>query len=215
VRPEGQTDVVGNLDGLYKLSQIDLEGARTSFGDVVKTYPDFTPAKINLARVMLMLGNRDQAEGILSGILAKQPAAEPALTLLVSSYAQSNRAADATALLERAHRSDPALTRVTLSLGSVYIRLGEPRKAMDLASEAKGPAAASVDMLSLQAAAYLALGQKKAAGEVYESILKQDPNIVGARRQLVSVLIDAGDFEAARNTVTAGIAANPRNYQLY
>jgi tetratricopeptide (TPR) repeat protein len=29
------------------------------------------------------------------------------------------------------------------------------------------------------------------------------------------LLIEAGDFEAARSTLTAGIAASPRNYQLY
>ena len=39
--------------------------------------------------------------------------------------------------------------------------------------------------------------------------------MVGARRQLVALLIEAGDFEAARSTLTAGIAVSPRNYQLY
>ena len=41
------------------------------------------------------------------------------------------------------------------------------------------------------------------------------PTCVGARRQLVALQIEAGDFEAARSTLTAGIAINPRNYQLY
>ncbi len=31
----------------------------------------------------------------------------------------------------------------------------------------------------------------------------------------MALLVDAGDFESARNTLTAGIAVNPRNYQLY
>ena len=39
--------------------------------------------------------------------------------------------------------------------------------------------------------------------------------MIGARRQLVALLIEAGDFESARNVLTAGIAASPRNYQLY
>ena len=49
----------------------------------------------------------------------------------------------------------------------------------------------------------------------YTEILKNDGNVIGARRQLVALLIDAGDFESARNVVTAGIALSPRNYQLY
>ena len=54
---EGQTDVVGNLDGLYKMAQIDLPGAKATFSEIVQKYPDFMPAKINLARVNLMLGD--------------------------------------------------------------------------------------------------------------------------------------------------------------
>ena len=34
------------------------------------------------------------------------------------------------------------------------------------------------------------------------------------RRRLVGLLVDAGDFDNARNVIKAGIAANPRNYQL-
>jgi len=46
-------------------------------------------------------------------------------------------------------------------------------------------------------------------------LLKQDANIVGARRQLVALQIEAGEFEAARATLSAGIASSPNNYQLY
>ena len=38
---------------------------------------------------------------------------------------------------------------------------------------------------------------------------------MGSRRQLIALLIQAGDFESARNVLTAGIAANPRDYQWY
>ncbi len=212
---EGQTDVVGNLEGLYKLSQIDLEGARKTFAEVVEKYPDFTPAKINLARVTLMLGDKAQAISMLNGILSKQPAAEPALTMLVTIYRQQNQPQDAIALLEKAHKADPANTRVTLALGDLYIRASDPQKALDLANSEKPPAAMSNDILSLRAAAYLGLGQKKEAQDAYAQILQQDPNMLGARRQLVALMIEAGDFESARNVVTQGIAVSPQNYQLY
>jgi tetratricopeptide (TPR) repeat protein len=45
--------------------------------------------------------------------------------------------------------------------------------------------------------------------------LKQDANVIGARRQLVALLVEAGEFESARNVISAGMSANPRNYQLY
>jgi putative PEP-CTERM system TPR-repeat lipoprotein len=212
---EGPTEVVGNLDGLFKLAEIDFPGAKAIFTGLVQKYPDFTPAKINLARVDIMLGDKTEAEKILTDVLAKQPTAEPALSMLVSGDVQSNRLPDAIGLLERAHTSDPTLTRVTVTLGDLYIRQGSAQKALDLAAAEKGANASATDILSLKAAAYLALGQKKEARDAYTEILKNDGSVVGARRQLVALLIDAGDFESARNVVTAGIALNPRDYQLY
>jgi cellulose synthase operon protein C len=212
---QGQTEIVGNLEGLFKLAQIDFPGAKAQFTDLVQKYPDFTPAKINLARVDIMLGDRPAAEKILTDILAKQPVAEPALTMMVSGDVQANKLPAATELLERAHKADPNQTRITVSLGDLYIRAGAAQKALDLAAAEKGTNASSTDILSLRAAAFLSLGQKKDARSTYTEILKQDNKVVGARRQLVALLVDAGDFESARNVITAGIAVNPRDYQLY
>jgi putative PEP-CTERM system TPR-repeat lipoprotein len=212
---QGQTEVVGNLEGLFKLAQIDFPGAKAQFADLVQHYPDFTPARINLARVDIMLGDRTEAESILNDILARQPTSQPAMSMLASDYVQSDRLPQAIDLLERAHQSDPDLTRVTVTLGDLYIRAGTPQKALDLAAAEKAANAGSSDIMGLRAAGYLALGQKQEARSVYTEIVKNDGDAVGARRQLAALLIEAGDFESARNVITAGIAASPRNYQLY
>jgi putative PEP-CTERM system TPR-repeat lipoprotein len=212
---QGETEVTGNLDGLYKLAQIDFAGARAVFTALTVRYPDFVPAKTNLARVNIMLGDREAAEKILLGVLEKQPTAEPALTMMVSGFSQTARTQNAIELLEKAHKADPAVTRITVNLGDMYIRSGAPQKALELAAAEKGANAASTDIRSLKAAAFLALGQKKDARDAYSEILKDDPAVLGARRQLVALLIEAGDFESARNVVTAGIASNPRSYPLY
>ena len=52
---------------------------------------------------------------------------------------------------------------MTVTLGELYIRAGTPQKALDLAAAEKGANASATDILSLKAAAYLALGQKKDA----------------------------------------------------
>ncbi|HET6306110.1 MAG TPA: XrtA/PEP-CTERM system TPR-repeat protein PrsT, partial [Rhodopila sp.] len=212
---QGDTEVVGNLEGLFRLAQIDFPGAKAAFAALVQKYPDFTPAQVNLARVDLMMGDRPSADKILSDILAKQPGAEPALSMMVSEHVQANRLPDAIALLERAHAADPNQTRVTVTLGDLYIRAGTAQKALDLANAQKDANATASDILSLKAAAALALGQKKDAMATYAAILKNDPNVIGARRQLVALLVEAGEFDSARNTINAGIALSPRNYALY
>jgi putative PEP-CTERM system TPR-repeat lipoprotein len=212
---EGDTDVVENLEGLFRLGQLDLPGAEASFAALAKKSPDFTPARINLARVLAMQGHADESETVLADILARQPAGDPALSMLASIYTQSQRLPMAVSVFERAHNAQPDNVKITINLGELYIRSKEPKKALDLAEAQKGQLASDTRILSLRAVSQLALGDKKEARATYADLLKQDPNVTGARRQLAALFIDAGDYESARNTITAGIALSPQNYQLY
>ena len=134
--------------------------------------------------------------------------------MLASDYAQSNRLPEAVTLLERAHKAQPDDAQISASLGDLYIRSGNAQKALDLAVQTKGALALSDPILGLTAASQLALGQRDRARDTYSQLLKQDPTNLGVRRRLVGLLVDAGNYDTARNVVKAGIAANPRNYQL-
>jgi putative PEP-CTERM system TPR-repeat lipoprotein len=212
---QGDNAVTGNLEGLLHLAQTELPQAQATFTDLTKKYPDFAPAKVNLARVAAMLGDQPKAEALLAEVLAKTPTAEPALTMAVFYKMQSGHMPDAIDLVQKAHAASPATPGITANLGQLYIRAGQPQKALDLALAEKPPTANAIEIESLKAAAYLGLGQKKEARDAYTDLLKQDANVLGARRQLVALLIEAGDFESARSVLTAGIAIAPRNYQLY
>jgi putative PEP-CTERM system TPR-repeat lipoprotein len=212
---QGETEVTGNLEGLLHLARTELPEAKTTFEALIKKYPDFSPAKVNLARIVAMLGDQPRAETLLADVLTKDPTSEPALTMAIFYKMQNGRVADAITIMQKAHAAAPTNPGMTANLGELYIRNGEPQKALDLALAEKAPMATAVEIYSLKAAAYLALGRKKEARDTYTDLLKQDANIVGARRQLVALEIEAGDFEAARGVLTEGIAANPTNYQLY
>ncbi len=211
---EGDTPVAANLSGLLQLTNLDAAGARATFTAIAQEHPDFMPAQINLARVMAMQGDSAGAEKVLADILARHPAAEPALAMLSSDYARSDRLPDAIALQEHAHTAAPDDVRITGSLGDLYTRSGNAQKALELVAQAKGAAAASNELLSLKASAHLALGQTDQARDAYSQILTQDPTLLAVRQRLVGLLVDAGDFAGARNLVKAGIAAMPRTYQL-
>jgi putative PEP-CTERM system TPR-repeat lipoprotein len=212
---QGDTQVTGNLEGLLHLAKTELPEAQAVFEGLVKKYPDFAAGKVNLARIVAMRGDQPHAEALLAEVLAKTPTAEPALTMAVFYKLQNGRLAEAADIMEKAHAADPANTGNTAKLGEVYIRDGKPQKALDLALAEKPPLSNTVGIYALKAASYLALGKKKEARDTYADLLKQDANVVGARRQYVALQVDAGEFEAARSTLTAGIAVSPRNYQLY
>ena len=212
---QGDTQVTANLQGLLHLAKTELPEAEAAFNDLVKKYPDFAPGKVNLARIVAMRGDQPRAEALLADVLKKAPTSEPALTIAVFYKLQNGRLAEATAIMEKAHAASPTVTSLTANLGELYIRDGKAQKALDMALAEKPPLSNSTEIYSLKAASYLALGRKKEARDLYAELLKQDANIVGARRQLVALQIEAGDFEAARATLTGGISASPRNYQLY
>jgi putative PEP-CTERM system TPR-repeat lipoprotein len=212
---QGDTEVTGNLEGLLLLAKTELPQAEDTFTALIKKYPDFAPAKVNLARIVAMRGDQPHAEALLADVLAKNPTSEPALTMAVFYKLQNGRLGEATDIMQKAHAAAPASPGTTANLGELYIRDGKPQLALDLALAEKPPVSNSVEIYSLKAAAYLALGQKKEARDTYSELLKQDGNVVGARRQLVALLIEAGDFDTARASLTAGIAASPRNYHLY
>ncbi len=212
---QGDNEITGNLEGLLHLAKTELPEAEAVYVNLGKKYPDFAPAKVNLARIVAMRGDQPKAEALLADVLAKSPISEPALTMAVFYKLQNGRLGEATTIMEKAHAAAPAMTATTANLGELYIRDGKAQKALELAQAEKPPASTSTEINSLKAAAFLALGQKKEAREVYTSMLKQDVNILGARRQLVALQIEAGEFEVARSTLISGIAASPRNYQLY
>jgi cellulose synthase operon protein C len=212
---QGDTQITGNLEGLLHLARTELPEAQASFIDLIKKYPDFSPAKVNLARIVAMMGDQPKAESLLAEVLAKDPTSEPALTMAIFYKLQNGRLDDASVIMEKAHAAAPASPGITANLGELYIRNGNAQKALDLALAEKPPVSNAIEIYSLKAAAYLALGRKKEARDTYTDLLKQDANVVGARRQLVALQIEAGDFEAARSVLTAGISSSPHNYQLY
>ena len=211
---QGDTPVTENLDGLLNLANLDFDGGKAKFQDIVTKHPDFTPAQINLAHIDAMQGQSSDAEQILSKILIKNPASEPALTMLVSQYTQTNRTADAIALLDKARKSDPKNTRLTMGLGQIYIQTGRPSDALALVNNEKN-ADGNIDLLNLKAAAFIALDQKNQARDAYVEILKIDASILTARRALENLLVQAGDYERVRNLIKEGLVGSPRNYQLY
>lgn len=212
---QGDTPVYENLLGLYKLAGLDIAGARQDFATIAKKYPNFLAARINLARVTAMEGQAQESEQILSKVLAEYPAAEPALTMLASDYAQSKELPKAIGLFEQAHKAQPDNVQLTAALGELYIHSGAAQKAIDLANSQTATRVASPQIIAMKVAAFIALGQKARAIAADSDLLKSDPKLQGVRQQLVSLLVGTGNFQQARNVVQAGLAAAPRNYQLY
>ncbi len=210
---QGDTPTVRNMAGLLQMAQLNLAGAAATFQDIIKSNPDFLPAQINLARTLSGEGDLAGSEKILSAMLAKSPAGQPALGMMLDELSASGKPDDAVALLEKADAAAPDNAQLTIGLGQLYLRTGKPQKALDLTNV---PAGATLpdELLGLRAGAQLALKQTDEARATLNQIVQAQPRNVAARRQLAAMLVQNKDYEGARNLITAGIAALPDVYQL-
>lgn len=213
-KAQGDTPVVENLDGVLKLSALDLGGAKAVFEGIVAAHPGFVPARLNLSRIAAMEGRADDAQALLRGILEQDPASEPALGMLVGVLAGQGKRAEAAALLERARQAEPNDVRLTVGLADVYARTGEPAKAIALLERDQQALGSSALLLGALARAEVLAGRKPDARAVYGQIVALDPRALVARLELIALFVDAGDFEGARNVVRDGLRALPENVAL-
>jgi cellulose synthase operon protein C len=211
---QGDTPVVQNLEGLLLLARLDLDGARAKFEEITNKSPNFLPAKANLARALSMQGHNDEAEKLLSDVLDKSPTSEPALSIIVNMMLQTHQLANAITRVAAAHSSAPGDLRVAAGLAQLEIRDQQFQKALDVTTDTKG-ADSDETMLGVRAAALVALKREAQARDTLQQILKLNPASVPARRQLIALYIQSGDYETARNVLREGFAARPRDYQFY
>lgn len=212
----GDTPVTQNLTAVLQLARLDAAGAQATLEKTVKAHPDFVPGQVNLARALIMQGQGKQAEALLDAVVAHAPAAEPALSMLVEEHVRTNRIPAAVALMQRAHAAAPADSALTARFGALLVRTGAAQKALDLArvgQPGKGPP--NADLMLLAANAQLALKKPGDARETLGKLIELEPRAVAVRRQLAALMVQAGDFEAARTLVKQGMHATPQVYQLY
>jgi putative PEP-CTERM system TPR-repeat lipoprotein len=212
-KQEGDAAITGNLEGLLKIAELDLPGARAAFEGVLKAHPDSVPAKLSLARLALLEGRNDEAEKLLSGILDTQPANPTALTMLVSALEQTGEAKQAVAVLERAHAAAPANTTLTASFAALMLQSGDAAKALALTMTAPGEPAPPT-LLMVRAAAQINLGRVDEATETYRAVLAADPSQTAARINIARLLASKKDFAGAKEVLEAGLKAYPANYDL-
>lgn len=212
----GETPVTQNLTAMLQLAKLDTAGAQATLEKLTKANPDFLPAKINLARALIMEGKGQQAEVLLTEVLDHTPTAEPALTLLVDERLRTKNGPEAVALMERAHAAAPTNLALTVRLGTLYIQTGAPQKALDLAQATQPKdAPPNPQMLLLAANAQIALKHPDQARETLAKLVALQPRAVAVRRDLAAIEVQAGDYEAARNLIKEGMRATPDIYQLY
>jgi putative PEP-CTERM system TPR-repeat lipoprotein len=204
-----------NLLALVKLAQFNLAGTRADLTALAAKFPDFLPARLNLARVAVLEGKPAEAERILQAALEKDPTNRLALGRLMALLLREGRQKSALAAIERAHSVAPTDKQITARLIAVYLQLGHKKKALGLArDESGGDEPSNIPVIAVTALAQLAAGEKGDAAQSFRRLIMIEPDALVPRRELASVLLAEGDAAGARHALDEAIKIAPHNPQL-
>jgi putative PEP-CTERM system TPR-repeat lipoprotein len=213
-KQEGDSEAVGNLGGLIRMAQVDLDGAAAVFRDTIKRFPQSTQTRINLARVLMVQNKPKEAAQLLKEVLQHEPTNLIALTTMVPILLAEGDSQQAVAAMETAHGADPLNPSVTAALAGLMIQTNEAQKALDLVNANLKERSTNTELLAMRARLELILGHSDAARDSYRQILDLEPGNLEIRRALVDQLLALNDNEGAKALLMEGLQTQPGNIDL-
>ena len=206
---QGFTERVGILTGMIALAELDLTSATAVFKDVVRTYPDSTMARVNLAKIAALQNHVDDAEQILGETLTLDPRNRLAATTLAGILLANGLASRAIAVLESAHDAAPNDIELTSFLLDAYSANGQAPRAITLMRALPQEQANALPMMAVRARAQEASGRPTEARETYSRILTVNPTDKLVRLRLVELTLAAKDTRGAQQLLRDGLRIAP------
>ena len=207
----GETEAVGILNGMLKLGRLDLEGGRAAFASTLKQFPDSVNSKLNLAKVLILQGRRQEGDGLLREILAKEPANIPTLNTVVQLLVGDGQFPPAIQLVEAARASAPKNLGLTAMLSDLIVRSGDPRRSVALLQAMRNTEELPAILLGALGRAQVAAGLLEDAKNTYRDALKAAPSDLDARRAQVELLLRNKETDAAKVSLKEALDKSPGN----
>jgi putative PEP-CTERM system TPR-repeat lipoprotein len=213
-QPTSDPAKLGNLLGLVRMGQLDLDGARVALEGALAADPTSIAARLNLAKVLAQQGRGADAEKLLLPLLDKDPANAPALSAIGGILLAQNQPDRLIALMEAGHRAAPGNAGLTLAMADLLVNTGETRKAYALLDALPKEQAALPGVLAARARLQQTLGMDQEALASYRQVLVANPADVETRRRLADLLVRAKDVAGAKEVLRKGLEVSPGNPSL-
>ncbi len=194
-----------NLTGLAYLAQREFELARERFGLALQKDPNFTVARMNLARLALMAERLDDAETAYRTILEREPEYVDALMGMASLARLRDQPEDIERWLVAAHNANPKALQPILTLAESYLRRNEALKAVNLLSGLEPPQSELPPVLRLQGISQLQNGDYANAAFTLRKLTQIEPDAIEGWFQLARAEAAGGSLAAARRSFERAI----------
>lgn len=187
----------------------DLPGAKSQFESLRKVLPKH-PQTIYI-EAQLAFGAREfkKARDLSQALLRGAPSNSSILQLAGAVEEQLGSLILAETHFAKALQLNPRLLGARRSLSRIYLRLGQPQKALDTLQPLLNPDARDPDALALAGDAYLRLGNAQQAEIAFRQAVSLKPDNTRVRTALALTYIGRGDAQTAFSTLE-GIANESR-----
>jgi Tfp pilus assembly protein PilF len=180
-------------------------GAQSSYQKALDIVPDYSPAVMGYAQLMVRTDRADAAESYLSGLRAKVPGSAAVLTALAEVSSAQGKSSEAQELAKEALKKNPDYRPAMLLLARDHYR----RRRLDLAlytltaildgyGEENPPRDKNnAEARLLRALIYKEQNNRRGAMEELTRVLELRPDIVEARLNLAAYMLEAGNATEA------------------
>ena len=165
-----------NLTGLAYMAAGDDDNGRARFEKALQVDPDFTTARINLARIELKHGRLDAAEQQFRMALEKSPNFLSALIGMAGIAEQRGDRSGMFQWLEKARTANSKSSKPGLLMAQAYMKSGDKLKALQVASETASSFPNQPGALRMLGLAQLAAGEPNSAVRSLQQLSNLKPS---------------------------------------
>lgn len=208
-RNEPQNLTAMNVLAVARGMANDRLGARKAYERILALNPNFTPARLNLARLDRYEGKPDDARRRLLAILKTQPRNGDAMYELAQLESAAGRTSEAVRWLEKARAFDRQALRASLALIEVYLGAGDVQKALDIAKSAQAGNPDDLQALEALGRCYLAIGNVGLARENFKHLSQAAGFDADWQLRAADWQMGAGDLDGARYAADKALLSKP------
>ena len=205
-----------NAKALNLLALADMRkgsvGAKTTgarLEDVLKRYPHHVETSINLARIRMMLNDREEAEKLLWNATVNTPKDTKAIFALADFYYITGDLSKAAEWYTRGLHIEPDNAPVLAALGRLHTKAGRERDADAVfARLAQNP---DRRFRYSHALRLFESGRKDAAIVEFTRLFKETPEDREARTHLINAYLSLDRYREAEELLASAISSNPKD----
>lgn len=208
----------GDPAGTKLLARINLDAGNHA-GAIILLEPlrrrtPNDPHTLSLLGIAYMqAGNHQGATELLEQAVRHSGGAADIRTDFGISLASSGKIDQAITQLRQAWAADNKQSRTGMFLSSLYLRGGQPKKALEVIETMAKNDPSNLAVLNMLGIALVATGDQAAGRKAYEQLLTRNPGHAGAVLNLSSLDMAEGKPEAARQRLLGLLKADEKNIQ--